>query len=75
MEVSRLGVESELQVPAYITPTATGDLSHLYKLYHTRLGVESELQVLAYITPTATGDLRHLYKLYHTHSNARSLSH
>ena len=29
MEVPRLGVESELQLPAYATATATQDLSHL----------------------------------------------
>ena len=29
MEVPRLGVESELQLPAYTTATATQDLSHV----------------------------------------------
>ena len=33
MQVPRLGVESELQLPAYITDTAMSDLSHLYDLY------------------------------------------
>ena len=32
MEVPSLGVESELQLPAYTTATATSDLSHLCKL-------------------------------------------
>ena len=30
MEVLRLGVESELQLPAYTTATATPDPSHVY---------------------------------------------
>ena len=34
MEVSRLGVELELQLPAYTTATATQDPSHICKLYH-----------------------------------------
>ena len=34
MEVSRLGVKSELQLPAYTTATATPDLSHLFDLRH-----------------------------------------
>ena len=33
MEVLRLGVESELQVPAYVTATATPDLSHVCDLH------------------------------------------
>ena len=32
MEVPRLGVELELQLPAYTTATATADLSHIYIL-------------------------------------------
>ena len=31
-EVPRLGVESELQLPAYATTTATGNLSHICDL-------------------------------------------
>ena len=34
MEVPRLGVESELQLPAYARATATWDLSHLCDLHH-----------------------------------------
>ena len=34
MEVPRLGAESELQLPAYTTATATQDLSHISNLYH-----------------------------------------
>ena len=34
MEVSRLGVESELQLPAYTTATATLDLSCVCDLHH-----------------------------------------
>ena len=34
MEVPRLGDESELQLPAYTTATATGDPSHIYNLHH-----------------------------------------
>jgi len=33
-EVPRLGVELELQLPAYTTATATLDLSHVCDLYH-----------------------------------------
>ena len=34
MEVPRLGVELELQPPAYTTGTATQDLSHVCDLHH-----------------------------------------
>ena len=34
MEVARLGVESELQLPAYATVTAKWDLSHVCGLHH-----------------------------------------
>ena len=34
MEVLKLGVELELQLPAYTTATATPDLSHICDLYH-----------------------------------------
>ena len=34
MEVPRLGVESELWLPAYTTATAVPDLSHICDLYH-----------------------------------------
>ena len=34
MEVPRLGVKSELQMPAYSTATATQDLSHVCDLHH-----------------------------------------
>jgi len=34
MEVPRLGVESELQLPVYTTATATGDPSHICNLHH-----------------------------------------
>ena len=34
MEVSRLGVKSELLLPAYPTATATHDLSHICDLHH-----------------------------------------
>ena len=33
-EVPRLGVELELQLPAYTTATATRDLSHVCDLHH-----------------------------------------
>ena len=34
MEVPRLEVESELQLPAYATATETPDLSHVCNLHH-----------------------------------------
>ena len=34
MEVPRLGIELELQLPAYITATATWDPSRVCDLYH-----------------------------------------
>ena len=34
MEVPRLGIELELQLPAYATAIATGDLSHICDLHH-----------------------------------------
>ena len=37
MEVPRLGVESELQLPAYPTATATPDRSCIFDLHHRSL--------------------------------------
>ena len=34
MEVPRLGAESELQLLAYVTATATRDPCHIYDLHH-----------------------------------------
>ena len=34
MEVPRLGIQSELQLPAYATATATQDPSHVCSLHH-----------------------------------------
>ena len=34
MEVPRLGVESELQLPAYATATTTQDTSYICDLHH-----------------------------------------
>ena len=34
MEVPRLGVKLELQLPAYTTATATPDPSHVYNLHY-----------------------------------------
>ena len=34
MEVPKLGIESELQLLAYTTATATGDLSRVCELHH-----------------------------------------
>ena len=34
MEMPRLGVDSELQLPAYTTATAMLDLSHICDLHH-----------------------------------------
>ena len=34
MEVPRLGVEVELQPPAYTTATVTPDPSHVFDLHH-----------------------------------------
>ena len=34
MKVPRLGVKSELQLPAQVTATATLDLSHICDLHH-----------------------------------------
>ena len=38
MEVPRLGVQSELQLPAYAPATATSDLSRVCDLHHTAHG-------------------------------------
>ena len=37
MEVPRLGVKSELQLPAYTTAIVTRDLSHVFDLHHSFL--------------------------------------
>ena len=42
MEISSLGVESELQLPAYRTVTAKWDLSHIHDPHHS----SSQRQVL-----------------------------
>ena len=34
LEIPRLGVELELQLPAYTTATVTPDLSHICNLHH-----------------------------------------
>ena len=34
MQVPRLGVKLELQLPAYATATEMPDLSHVYNLHH-----------------------------------------
>ena len=34
MEVSRVGIELDLQLPVYTTATAMPDLSHVGDLYH-----------------------------------------
>ena len=34
MEIPTLGVELELQLPAYNTATATRDLNHVFDLHH-----------------------------------------
>ena len=34
MEVPRLGVKLELQLPAYTTASVKQDLSHVFDLYH-----------------------------------------
>ena len=34
MDVPKLGVESELQLPAYTTATAPWDPSHIFDLHH-----------------------------------------
>ena len=39
MEVLRLGAESELQLLAYTTATATLDLSHIYNLHHSSMAM------------------------------------
>ena len=38
MEVPRLGVDSELELPAYTTVTATLDLSRIWDLHHSSRG-------------------------------------
>ena len=42
MEFPRLGVESELQLPAYATAAAAWDLSHVCNLHHS----SRQLQIL-----------------------------
>ena len=42
MEVPGLGVESELQLPAYDTATETPDPSHVFNLHHS----SRQLQIL-----------------------------
>ena len=65
MEVPRLGVKSELQLPAYTTATATPDPSHVYNLhYNSRqlqiLNQGSNPHPLGYITPEPQWELLYL---------------
>ena len=41
MEVPRLGIESEPQLPAYTTATAKWDLIHICDLHHSTCNAES----------------------------------
>ena len=54
------GIESELQLLAYITVTATWDLSCICDLHH-----RSELQLLAYTTAIAIWDPSCICDLHH----------
>ena len=59
MDVPRLWVESELQLPAYITATATQDPSHVCNLHHSswqhgilNLLVEARDRTLILVAPS-----------------------
>ena len=54
MEVSRLGLESELQLPATATATAMQDLSHICSLYH------SSQQCWIFNPPSKARDQTHI---------------
>ena len=43
MEVPRLGVQSELQLPAYTTATATQDRSRVCRIYNTAHGNKTQI--------------------------------
>ena len=51
MEVSRLGVESELQLPAYTTATAMQDPSRICELHH----ISQQRQILNSLSEAKDG--------------------
>ena len=51
MEVARVGVKSELQLPAYATDTATQDLSRIFDLH--RSSQQSQI-----LNPLSKGKVR-----------------
>ena len=63
MEVPRLGVKLELQLPAYTTATAMQDLSHVWNLHHSSgqhqiLNPLSEARILVrFVTTKSTQEL------------------
>ena len=73
MEVLSLGVESELQLPAYATATATQDPSHICDLYHSsrceslthwaRPGIEPESSwiLVGFVTTEPQQELLYLH--------------
>ena len=65
MEVSRLGVLLELQLPAYTTATATPDPSHVCSLHTTAHGNAGSLTHNQGVNPQPHGSQSDLFPLCH----------
>ena len=74
VEVPRLGVNMELQLPAYTTATATPDLSHICHLHHSYRNARSLTQwARPGIEPTSSLIL--CWVLNHLSHNGNSIKH
>ena len=71
MEVPRLGVESELSLPAYARATATPDLNHVCDLHHS----SQQRQILNPLSEAGDPIRTVATGLHHSHSNAGSELH
>ena len=74
MEVPRLGVELELQLPAYVTAIATPDLSHICDLHHSswQQWALNPLSEVEDRTRILTETVLHPYPLSHNRNSSSS---
>ena len=76
MEVSRLGVELELQLPAYTSATATQDLSLIHNLHRSsqQRQIPDPLSKARDQNPSRDGYQRNLFPLHHNRNSKTALS-
>ena len=75
VEVPRLGVELELQLPVYTTATATPDPNCVCDLHHSSRQRQIRTSSVAYTIATATPDQNCVCGLHHSHSDSGSEQH